>query len=234
MDKKQLTKLVSFFTMGDGGVYPVGKEHAFIMNMREVNLDYIDWVNSVLQEITRSSYKKIPDYNTDGYTRAPLVRLQTASHPFFSDMRNRIYTGKYKGLDPHALKLLDAEALAILYMCDGCLRIEQPNDKKRLVTPSPNVTLNLKRLSYGDQWLLKKALRDNLGLEWNINRHYEYYYLRLRNKDVSEFMRLVTPHVLPSFEYKIIRTIGSEKSDDDIVCSIEESIESARNEQAAL
>ena len=41
MDKKQLTKLISFFSMGDGGLY-VNKQNAqFIMNMKEENKDYI-------------------------------------------------------------------------------------------------------------------------------------------------------------------------------------------------
>ena len=77
--------------------------------------------------------------------------------------------------------------------------------------------------------LLKKALKDRLDLEWNINKHGKYYYLRLRCKDISKFMDAVRPHILPSFEYKLIRTIDSSKEDGDIVCSAEESAEAHRN-----
>ena len=50
MDNKQLTKLLSYFIMGDGGVYiPNNTTNAkFVMNMKKENKDYIDWVDSVL------------------------------------------------------------------------------------------------------------------------------------------------------------------------------------------
>lgn len=204
MDKKQFVKLASYFTMGDGGVYPVGSEHSFIMNMKESNSDYISWVSDVLGELTEVKTKLQPDYNTDGYTRQPLVRLWTKSHPFYTKLRERIYTDKYKGLDPHALKLLDFEALSILYMSDGGLYVDPPSKKKGLVNPSYNVKLHMKRLSYGDQYLLKKTLKEKLDLEWNVNRAGKYYSLRLRSKDVSKFMDGVRPHVLPSFHYKLV------------------------------
>lgn len=37
MDKKELTKLVSYFIMGDGGAYIIKKNAKFVMNMRAEN-----------------------------------------------------------------------------------------------------------------------------------------------------------------------------------------------------
>jgi LAGLIDADG DNA endonuclease family len=222
MDKKQLTKLVSYFAMGDGGVYYTGKHCKFIMNMRSKNRDYIDWVADTLKEITSVNVREVPDYNTDGYTRQPLTRLETASHPFFTVLRERIYVDKYKGLDEHTLKLLDWESLAILYMCDGSLYIDKPNPKKGLVNSSYNVYLHLKRLSYGDQFILKKTLKEKLDLEFNINKCGNYYNMRLRVKDVEKFMQGITPYMLSSFSYKLIRTENSTQVDGDIVCAPQE------------
>lgn len=223
MDKKQLVKLISYFIMGDGGVYSQNdKTYSFIMNMKQENEDYVNWVTSVLSELTEVKTKVQPDYNTDGYKRKPLVRLWTKNHPLYAKMRERIYTDKYKGLDPHALKMLDYEALSILYMCDGGFYIDPPSVKKGLVNPSYNIHLHMKRLSYGDQFLLKKALKERLDLEWNINRAGKYYMLRLRTKDVDKFMEGVRPYILPSFNYKLKNP--NEKptnSGDDIVCSIQ-------------
>lgn len=235
LNKKELIKLSSFFTMGDGGVYKYGKtKHCqFLMNMKKDNLDYIEWVADVLSNITKVTYKESAPYNNDGYNRKPLVRLWTNQHPYFDSLRERIYTDNYKGIDPHALKLLDAESLAILYMCDGSLYTDKPNPKKGLINNSYNVNLNMKRLSYGDQFILKKALKEKLDLEWNINRHYQYYYLRLRNKDLNKFMDMIEKYIKPSFNYKLItRTENSvdNKTDDEIVRSIEKSIESGRND----
>lgn len=201
-DAKNIVKLVSYMTMADGGIYqsPQSKYPYFAMNMVNDNMDYILWCQEILSTITKTT---LYDRKVEG-NRRPQTRLQTSSHPFFEPIRNRIYIDGYRGIDPHTLKLMDAEALAILYMCDGSLFVEQPNPAKGLVNPSFNVTLNLKRLSYGDQLLLKKTLKDVFDLEWNIQRQYQYYYLRLRTKDVEKFMDIVRLHIQPSFHYKLL------------------------------
>ena len=216
INKQQLMKLVSYFILGDGGVYRQSEKGnaQFIMNMKQENADYIYWVKEVLENITTVKVvERILD-NKDGCKRKPQYRLDTRCHPYFNAIRDRIYIDSYKGLDPHTLKLLDAEALAILYMCDGSLKTYKSVGS---INWSYDVTLNLKRLSYGDQLLLKKTLKELLDLEWNINRNNQYYYLRLRSKDINKFMELVTPYIKPSFKYKLVCT-APEKG-DDIVCS---------------
>lgn len=207
MDKKELNKLIAYFIMGDGGVYYPSKESRnciFIMNMREINSDYVYWVKDVFSEIVNVRIRNLKDYNNDGFTRQPLLRLETSSHPILTKMRDRIYIDKYKSIDEHYLKTLDWESLAILYMSDGSFHTELPNPKKGLINKSYGVNLNMKRLSYGDQLLLKHYLKKKLNLEWNINRHNKYFYLRLRGKDLSKFMENISPYILPSFKYKIL------------------------------
>lgn len=205
--------------MGDGGLYfPTARTEktnaSFIMNMKAENEDYILFCKSVLEQVTGCRLAERKDYNIDGCSRKPQLRLESNRHPLLTKLHERIYTGKYKGIDPHALKMLDPEALAILYMCDGSFVTDKPNSKKGLVNESYNVTLNMKRLSYGDLFILKKALKEKLDLEFNINRQNQYYYLRLRMKDFYKFMEMVSPHVLPSFQYKIhesFRTVNSQE-----------------------
>lgn len=205
MDKKQIYKILNYAAMGDGGVYADDNgNYRFVMNMLEEHKDYVDWIHSAISELTTASIKKRNLDNTDGFNRKPQLRLESKSHPYFAKVRNHIYVGKYKGLSSHYLKMLDAEALAILYMCDGCLHIEKPTPTRRLINNSYNVTLNLKRLSEGDTLMLKKALKTKLGLEFNIGRQNQYYYLRLRTKDVQKFMSLIAPFMKPSFNYKMI------------------------------
>jgi recombination protein RecA len=207
LNKKELTKLLSYIIMGDGGVYRRKEHHTahFIMNMKKDNLDYVEFCKSVLENVTTCviTDRTLQD---DGYTRQPQVTLSSKSHPTFTKLRDRIYTGTYKGIDPHALKLLDFESLAILYMSDGSYS-EDFRPEIGMVNVSHRVTLNMKRLSYGDQFILKKALKDLLDLEWNINRNGKFYYLTLRTKDVSKFMEGVAPYILPSFEYKLLKDL---------------------------
>lgn len=216
MDKKQLVKLLSFFIMGDGGVYATKLNAKFIMNMKRENKDYIDWVDQTLSTFVGTKQYERKDYNTDGCVRKEQIRLESNTHPLLTQLKDRIYIDGYKGIDPHTMKLLDWEALAILFMCDGCLHEEKPNPKKGLVNSSWNLTLNMKRLSYGDQLFLKKTIKENLDLEFNVNRQNQYYYLRLRTKDVEKFCRGVEPYMKESFKYKI-RTINPDLSGGDIV-----------------
>ena len=218
MDKKQLIKMLSYFIMGDGGVYPKGDKAYFVMNMKEENRDYIEWVQNTLNEFVGTRLVERKDYNTDGCNRKPQLRLESKVHPMLMTLRERIYTDSYKGIDPHALKLLDWESLAILYMSDGSLYEDKPNPIKGLKNSSWNLTLNMKRLSYGDQLLLKKAIKEKFDLEFNINRQGKYYYLRLRTKDVAKFCYGVKPFMKESFLYKI-RMINPSLEGGEIVCS---------------
>lgn len=205
MDNKQLTKLLSYFIMGDGGVYQY-QNHSnayFVMNMKSENKDYIDWVDETLSTFVGTKQTIRKDYNTDDCIRKEQIRLESKQHPKLTVLRERIYIDSYKGIDPHTMKLLDWESMAILYMCDGCLVEDKPNPKKGLINSSWNLTLNMKRLSYGDFLLLKKTIKENLDVEFNINRNGKYYYLRLRCKDVEKFCKGVEPYMKDSFKYKI-------------------------------
>lgn len=220
-DKKELVKLCSFIIMGDGGVYynskGTGNCH-FMMNMRKDNLDYVNLCAHILANVTGVKVQDRYMSNNDGCKRKEQVTLSTPKHPFFTQLRERIYTDKYKGIDPHALKLLDFESLSFLYMSDGCLSVDF-RPENRMVNPSYNVTLNMKRLSYGDQLLLKKALKEKLDLEFNVMRHGKYYYLRLRTKDVQKFMDGIRQYITPSFSYKILDEVPlkSDSKGGDIV-----------------
>lgn len=200
MDKKELYKLVSYFVMGDGGVYYAGKECRFVMNMLEKNSDYIFWAKDVLENITSTTIHLVKD---DREGKNPTLCLMTKTHPIFTQMREQIYTENYKGVSPHYLKMLDWEALSILYMSDGGLYIDKPNEEKGLINNSYSISLFMKRLSYGDQFILKKGLEE-MGMMWNINRAGKYYCLRLRSKDNNLFSENISKYILPSFQYKVI------------------------------
>jgi len=212
-DKKQLVKLISFLAMSDGSIHKNGgsKNNVFSISATEKHKDFIEYCKEITDNITSS---RIYSQSRD-LPRQNLIKLQTLSHPFFNALRDRIYIETYKSIDPHALKLLDYESLAILYMSDGCLgRYVKDGIVKGYTT-----TLNLCRLSYGDYFILKKALKDKLNLEFNIVKtNRKYYSLRLRTKDIPKFIKGIRPFILNSFLYKVdYRTIGSSIEDGDIV-----------------
>ncbi len=197
-DKKELVKLVSFLAMGDGSIHKNGgsKNNVFSLTMVEEHEDFLDWVKDVIENITgciKISYKR-------DAPRKDTIKIQSKTHPFFNSIRDRLYFGKYKSIDPHALKMMDWECLAILYMCDGCLGAYSKGGATSYTT-----TLNLCRLSYGDYLLLKKTLKEKFDLEWNVVKTGgKYYTLRLRKKDFNKFMEGIEPYIFPSFKYKTV------------------------------
>jgi hypothetical protein len=194
MNKKELYKLISAFIMGDGGVYYSGKNCRYVRNQLEKHRDYLLWQQEVLSNVTECNISN--PILQEG--KQPLLRIMTHTHSLFTKIRKRVYIGNYKSIDPHYLKLLDWEMLACLYMDDGSLGTEK---RTKQLTYYPS--LYTKRLSYGDNLLFKKALKDILDLEFNIGRHYDYYYLRLRQKDADKFLKGVEPYIFDSFLYKL-------------------------------
>lgn len=199
---KDQSKRLYYFSTFDGGLYVTGKctNAKFIMNMREENRDYVEKVQQTLEDAgigTRLYDRK--DYNTDGYTRKPQLRLESKTHPKLTTIWERVYIDGHKVIDPHMLTMLDEEALSIIFMADGGRYV----DPRCHATPA--YSLHTKGFSYGDNFLLKKALKEKLDLEFNVHRHSKYWFLTLRSKDSEKFEQLVGPHVLSSFDYKLGR-----------------------------
>jgi len=94
IDKKQLTKLISYMSTFDGGLYIKkecrAKNASFIINMRSENLDYLLWVKETLENLTKVRLIERPDYNSDEYTRASQYRLESNSHPYLTTIRDKI------------------------------------------------------------------------------------------------------------------------------------------------
>lgn len=230
-DKKQLVKLLSFMATFDGGLYVVNRKDRpmkvnnamFILNMRAENRDYIEWVANTVRNITGVIIRERKDYNTDGFVRQPQLRLESQRHPELTKLRNRIYTpDNKKVIDLHMLTLLDAEALAIIFMADGGTYLSKCG--------YPSINLHTKGFSEADNLALSKAIYEKLGIRTTVNRHSNYYYLRVKSADIKLFIDTVTPHILPSFLYKLGRLAPDTLQGGDIVCTLTKVKEVSRND----
>lgn len=193
MTKKDLMKYISAFVMGDAGVYYSGNNCRLVTN--SVEEEYINWKQDILSNLTAVNKHSTVDKRGD---RKELFVLTTRTHPIYTTVRKRVYVDQYRSIDPHYLTLLDWETLAILFMDDGSCSVDNR------CNATPQVRLNTKRLSYADSWLLKKGIKDRLGIEFNIQRHYDRYFLALRTKDYEQFSNECYKYVLPCFNYKLL------------------------------
>lgn len=207
IDPKQLNKLVSYMATFDGGIYYPHKRKEssnvncqFIMQMSKENEDYLLWVKKTLENITSVRLTDRFDYNSDGYSRKPQLRIETNRHPYFTKLRDRLYVDNHKVIDPHMLKQMDAESLAIIFMCDGGTNLDVRNKN-----PHASIKLHTKGFSYADNMSLSKAIYDSTGVITTVNRHGKYYNLSVSTKTHKLFYETVKPYVKPSFDYKFGR-----------------------------
>ena len=120
MDKKELYKYIHAFILGDGGVYRDKRDNgnSFLQTVKtEKNLDFLEWAKPILEEVTSVEINRYE--GNKSVNCKPFYRLTTKRHPIYTKFRQRMYPNGYKCLDPHYLKLLDWETLAILFMDDG-------------------------------------------------------------------------------------------------------------------
>lgn len=208
MNKKQLMKLISAFVMGDGSLEKHGKNSRISISHSINNLDYLNWKKRVLEQVTNcSEYDRI----IKNKNHSPNRVIRSKTHPLYEKIRNRMYLHNKKVLDPHYLKLLDFEVLAILIQDDG----SSSSTNGKLT----NLYIHTNSYSYAENLLLKKTIENNLGLMFNIVMNKGYYELRLRNKDYPKLYVGCKPYIFKSFEYKFpVPTLNSSiKLDDEIV-----------------
>ena len=206
-DNKQLTKIISACILGDGGVYipPDRSKNAhFILGQTADHNDHVEQIKAYTDTLTSCRvYTRIPKKPEGAMTVKPITKLITRVHPFYTTLRNRWYPNGYKVLDPHCLKLLDWEMMAIWYMQDGC-KYPLKNPKLKINSGIYLATLNF---TYGDNMIMRHAIAEKLNMHFTVAKHISrgkhYWKLSLSQKCLEEFVEGVAPYIVDSFKYKL-------------------------------
>jgi hypothetical protein len=224
-DSKVLTKYIWAFTLGDGCLYVANRKNRPNLNMNasfECNQvleteEYSLWRADILSNITPVNlYLKTKHEREylDAHEQSKItpestqISTKTNTHPMFTTIRNRMYLNGHKVIDPHYLKLLDWETLAIFYQDDGSLSIKSVREKYQYWT----VALSTEGFSYGDNILLQRAIKDKFDILFRLvghpNKNGELHYrLQLqRQNEVDIFLNGVEKFIKPCFQYKIRKT----------------------------
>lgn len=206
MNKVQAIKVLAFTAMSDGCLErrKRNKDDRFT-NKNNANfafqqgISHKDFVGYVEEHIKYFTTTKIDIQTQRKNGLEENIRVRSKVHPYFTTMHDRLYVMGHKTIDPHYIKMLDWEALAILFMSDGNGHVNKRNTNKA----KPEFKLNMCHLTYAEYGLLKKYLKDKLNLNWNINKQGIYYVLRLSSNDAKKFVNGIKKFILPSFEYKL-------------------------------
>jgi hypothetical protein len=104
---------------------------------------------------------------------------------------------------------------------------------------TPQIRIATLSFSYADNFLLKKAIKENLGIEFNIRNFGQskktgemQYVLKLPASNYNKFKSGVEQYILPSFDYKInpVRSAPKQLLGEDIVQSSLKNEEVNRND----
>jgi len=200
---KDLKKRLYAFAMFDGCLIKQSNKTnaSLIVKMLQDNEDYIDKVITALEEVPVGYKKTMSAINDkEDYKHKQQTRLQSYSHPVFTKIRNRIYIEGRKVVDPHMLTLMDEEMLAIMLMTSGSRTMD-----KRRVNACSTYRLHLNNLSYGDLMLIKTCIKKVFNMETNIRKKGLKYDLVIPTFHSCLFEEIVSPFILPSFQYKVGR-----------------------------
>lgn len=225
MNKKELTKLVSAFMLGDGCLRIWNNRPnlpaAYYLSQVDKHEEYVKWQQSVIEEITGTTLRHYPASEAEGINRQGYFRLESKSHPMLQTLRDRWYHDGRKTISLHDLKLMDWQMMAIWYMDDGYILNSENKYHK------DNVYLCTDNFTEAEVTLLQKIIYSSLGVAMNIRQRGRKkdgtrIYRLMANKDQAlKFLDGVRPYIFESFSYKV-RTGNPAPAGDDIVCSFQE------------
>lgn len=216
LNKEELRSAIIGMMLGDGCISKRWKngEAYFQMSHCEKQYDYMLWKQKILDKITASSIH--PTVRILNGKEFKGFHLTTNRHPFFTSFYYRFYHNGIKVIDEYIVKKINPLALAIWFMDDGC----GGRDYSRSEQEKLSYYLHTNNFDYANQFLLKKSLKINFDLEWNINKAGRSkdgtyrYRLRLARKDNEKFENIIKSLIVPSMQYKLDPNANQLKSCD--------------------
>lgn len=214
MEKKELINIVHASILGDGYFYKVDQENVkvnthFMLKQTSEHKDYIEWIANILEDLTsvRIDVKEAHVDDRGNACKEQLI-LKTMRHPLYKKMYNRLYAHvgntHIKRLDPHYLKLMDLQTLAIMYMDDGWIEVNE----RKTIDNYVRAGIATHAFSYFENVTLRDLIAERFGIHGDVTHHKMRsgkicYYLRFKKDNAKRLIDSIRPFVFPSFEYKV-------------------------------
>lgn len=175
-------RLIVGTLLGDAHIVRTTQGYAYRANHGKEQGDYVRWKYEQLKSIVRTEPKLCNDR---------CWHFRTVSHPAMAEFRSRWYDGRRKKLCAQDLESwMDGFVLAVWIMDDGS------RDKGQL-------RLNSQGFDRSENERLQWFLRAKLGIRTTLNRDKDRFRIRISDESMSDAVRLVKPHVVPSMLYKL-------------------------------
>ena len=183
--------------LGDAYIQPVGKRNARLRLEHSIHQkDYIFWKWEVFKNYMQSRPKLIKRYNPRWKKWYSYYRCQSHSSPIFAKYRRLFYEDNRKRIPQNIKTLLKAPlTLAVWFMDDGYFY-------KR----NKHIFIYLPKYKFEEIELLRRALKENFGLQakYKEKKKGAERYLWFDKTESEKLLRIIEPHLLPSFKSKLL------------------------------
>ena len=188
LTKRQREILIGLI-LGDGNLSKPGGPKAnssLRVQHGQKQLFYNKWLDKEFKSINST----LDIYQPKGtYGNTPMSRMCTKTCLDFTDFFYKAYTPK-KSISKNWLQEISTLSLAIWYQDDGYRNM-----------------LNTQGFTKTDLTILKEVLKEKFNLNCNIIEYFKnnktYYVINFLGKELDKFNKLIKPHLLPEFYYKL-------------------------------
>lgn len=176
------------------------------------NLDYLRLKRDMLERIDGIKVNISEHSKKTNDKTYSLFRLTTNRHPWFTEIRQDIYSSNRTKLFPKEyIDRFNILSLLFLYLDDGTLRVRmyEGTSKVREI----RATLCLDSFTLDELNYFRKHLKDKYDLDTKIYRHSKMTDLQrgfriwMNTLNTKKFMSLIEPYynLLPSMQYKFTK-----------------------------
>lgn len=193
--KKECLAIVIGSILGDGYLtahYNQLKKSQLWLKYNNRSLPYLKWLHQRLSPIGVGPLKPKKGYEQHQFLTKPSFELW--------QLRRIFYPKGIKIVPDKIYQFLTSPlSIAVWYMDDGSLDF-----REKYHCNASFATYNFKQ---GDCEKLKKVMRLNFGINARVHqstmRGKTYWRLYIVSQSMKKFMKLVSPHIHPCFQYKI-------------------------------
>ena len=144
---------------------------------------YVDWKYKKLRSLVSS-----PPKARRGKGKRIAYRFTTRSLPKLTHFYRKFYRNGRK-IIPNDL-ILHPLSLAVWFMDDGCKSYRA-------------VYFNTQKFDNNSATKMINLLKDAYGIIARLNKDKQYYRLRIAVESVGKLQKVIEPHILPTFKYKL-------------------------------
>jgi hypothetical protein len=175
--------------LGDGCLAKHGRFHRLHIKHKAAHAALAEFKYRVFREFISMEPHRFDQRLGAG--RYPCVQFATRTDPVFTEWHSRFYQERVKQVPDDIGCDLSPLALAVWLMDDGA-------------ADHAGVPFQTHGFGLEGSNRLAAVLREELGLESTLRRNRDSWIVYVGASSLSRLRRLIDPHLLPEFEYKLV------------------------------